>query len=75
MKRTRKVRRKLKTYHRKKIMNHLVLKAGDHQYGKSNKKIDKRFRAMKPGKRISASGEVYYEYRRNRSDLHPAKHL
>lgn len=31
--------------------------------------LDSRRRAMKPGKRISKSGKVYYEYRANRSDL------
>ena len=39
------------------------------QTGKTNKRIDKRYSAKKPGKRISKNGNVYYEYRRNRSDL------
>lgn len=30
---------------------------------------DKKRRALPPGKRISRSGRVYYEYRKNRSDL------
>jgi myosin heavy subunit len=30
---------------------------------------DKRFKALKAGKRVSASGEVYYESRPNRSDV------
>ena len=34
-----------------------------------NKKIDKKLIAKKPGKRISANGKVYYEYRVNRSDI------
>ena len=36
---------------------------------------DKHFSALPPGKRISKSGRVYYEYRPNRSDLNPRKGL
>lgn len=39
-----------------------------HQTGKSNKKRDKLFKAKRPGKRKSRSGNVYYERRTNRSD-------
>lgn len=46
-----------------------------HQYGKLHKKQDLRFRALKPGKRVSSTGKVYYEHRKNRSDVHPAQHL
>lgn len=42
--------------------------ASEHQTGKSNLKIDKRRKALPPGKRVSKSGNVYYEYRKNRSD-------
>ena len=38
------------------------------QTGSSNKKYDERVSAMKPGKRTSASGGVYYERRSNRTD-------
>jgi hypothetical protein len=38
------------------------------QTGTSNLKRDKQRRALKPGKRKSASGATYYERRRNRSD-------
>jgi hypothetical protein len=38
------------------------------QTGSSNKKYDERFNAMKPGKRTSASGNVYYERRADRTD-------
>jgi hypothetical protein len=31
-------------------------------------KADKARQAMKPGKRLSADGNIYYEYRRNMSD-------
>ena len=34
----------------------------------TRKDYDKRFQADKPGKRTSASGNTYYEYRENRSD-------
>ena len=46
----------------------------DRQIGKSNLRKDRAIRALTPGKRISAEtiggggGNVYYEYRRNRSD-------
>lgn len=45
------------------------------QIGKSNIKRDKLFVAKKPGKRVSASGNVYYERRRNRSDKNRRKRL
>lgn len=38
------------------------------QRGRSNILKDKRRKAMQPGKRTSASGSVYYERRKNRSD-------
>lgn len=44
-------------------------KSGARQTGKSNIIADKRRRAKKPGRRVSASGKVYYESRRNRSDI------
>ena len=40
-----------------------------HQVGDSVKIIDKGIKAMAPGKRISRTGKVYYETRKNRSDL------
>ena len=39
------------------------------QHGKSNLKADKRRKAKAPGKRKSASGKVYVETRKNRSDV------
>lgn len=39
------------------------------QIGSSNRSKDKLHQAKKPGKRISASGNVYYESRANRSDV------
>lgn len=38
------------------------------QTGSSNIAYDKRKQALAPGKRKSASGRIYYEYRANRSD-------
>ena len=38
------------------------------QRGKSNIKIDEKRDAMLPGKRISKSGNIYWESRKNRSD-------
>lgn len=40
-----------------------------HQTGHSSKKIDERVKAKAPGKRKAKSGKVYYEYRKNRSDM------
>lgn len=38
------------------------------QIGKTTPRVDKRIRALHPGRRLSTSGNVYYEYRKNRSD-------
>lgn len=38
------------------------------QSGKSNVKYDARLTALPPGKRISKTGKVYWETRKNRSD-------
>jgi hypothetical protein len=46
-----------------------VLKSANRQIGGSNVLIDKRLKALLPGKRISYRGKIYYEKRRNRSDL------
>ena len=46
-----------------------VLKASKRQTGKSHLKADKRRQALKPGKRVSKTGKIYYEYRRNRSEV------
>jgi hypothetical protein len=45
-------------------------KKGYHKLtGTSNLKYDRRHKALKPGKRVSKSGKVYYEYRKNRADV------
>ncbi len=46
-----------------------VLKAKYKQTGKSNEARDKKRSAMQPGKRRSATGRVYTETRKNRSDI------
>ena len=46
-----------------------VLKATNKQTGTSSTARDKKRKAMQPGKRRSASGRIYTETRKNRSDL------
>jgi len=46
-----------------------VLKISKHRTGTSNRSKDRKRKAMKPGKRISKNGRIYYENRRNRSDI------
>ena len=45
------------------------LKYREHQIGKSNKSVDEKRKALLVGKRISKTGKIYYEYRKNRGDL------
>jgi hypothetical protein len=40
-----------------------------HQIGTSVKALDTIFKAKRPGKRKSKKGKVYYETRRNRTDM------
>jgi hypothetical protein len=40
-----------------------------YQTGSSNKLYDSMKKAQGPGKRVSATGNVYYERRKNRSDM------
>lgn len=42
---------------------------------KPNIAVDKAIRALKAGKRISKTGHVYWETRKNRSDIVPKKRL
>ncbi len=46
-----------------------VLKAFNYTVGKSDKQSDLARDALKPGKRISGNGKIYWESRKNRSDL------
>ena len=54
---------------RSKKFGRRVLKASRRQTGRSNTKRVRAHKAMQPGKRRSARGRIYYEHRRNRSDL------
>lgn len=45
------------------------LTTAKHQTGRTTKRIDEKRTALPPGKRISKYGKVYYEYRKNRSDM------
>lgn len=49
-----------------------TIRSVNHQTGKTNIPRDRRIRktALKPGLRISARGNKYFEGRKNRSDLH-----
>ncbi len=53
------------------LRKHLAatLKAVRHQIGESVTERDRKLAALPPGKRISRTGRVYYEYRKNRSDI------
>lgn len=44
------------------------------QTGKTIVKIDAKRKALAPGKRISSSGKIYWESRKNRSDK-PGKNI
>ncbi|MEM4501551.1 MAG: hypothetical protein QW512_05410 [Thermofilaceae archaeon] len=47
-----------------------VLKIVNYQTGKrSSLKLDRKRKALPPGKRRSKSGKIYWETRRNRTDL------
>tara|TARA_Y100000310_G_scaffold301941_1_gene338819 strand:+ start:207 stop:395 length:189 start_codon:yes stop_codon:yes gene_type:complete len=53
-----------------------VLKISKTQSGKqSNTAMDKEIEAMFPGKRMSKSGKIYWETRKNRSDINPKSGL
>lgn len=46
-----------------------VIEISDHQIGKRKSiKKDRERKALPPGKRMSKTGNIYYEYRRNRTD-------
>jgi hypothetical protein len=44
-------------------------KKGAYQTGRTTKSKDRRIKAKGPGKRASKGGSVYYERRKNRSDM------
>lgn len=47
----------------------ITIKYEDSRTGKTQRNRDKKRKALPPGKRISKRGNIYYEKRRNRSDL------
>ena len=47
----------------------------DYQTGTTNIIIDKPRAALRPGRRVSRYGNVYYEFRANRSDRNPVEGL
>jgi hypothetical protein len=47
----------------------------NYQTGTSIEEIDKERAALRPGRRISRNGNVYYENRMNRSDINPVEGL
>jgi transposase-like protein len=46
-----------------------------HQTGRTTIAIDRPRRAKRPGRRVSKEGGIYWEFRRNRSDINPLKGL
>lgn len=46
-----------------------VVKPSEHQTGEEPKKRISDKPPLLPGKRVSASGKTYYEYRKNRSSI------
>lgn len=53
---------------RRKITYAKVIRRGK-QHGKSDARHDSWYRALSPGKRRSHTGKIYYETRKNRSDV------
>ena len=60
---------KIKEFKKQGVNQSKSVKEFDYQTGKTNKVVDKRRTALPPGKRISKSGKIYFESRKNRSDL------
>ena len=52
-----------------------VLRVIKHQTGKTDIPVDRSVTALRPGKRLSKTGRVYWETRKNRSDVIPKKKL
>ncbi|MEM0368431.1 MAG: hypothetical protein QXN57_03210 [Desulfurococcaceae archaeon] len=63
-----------KVQSKKRVKRPVVLRAVNWQRGKSKWWIDDDRDALAPGKRRSKNGKIYYEYRKNRSDL-PGKRI
>ena len=68
-------RKTRKTRKTRKLKGPKVLKIIKYQTGKRESlKADRKRKALPPGKRISRTGKIYWETRRNRSDL-PGKNI
>ena len=52
-----------------------TIKESKYQIGKTNLELDKKRVALKPGKRLSKEGNIYWENRKNRSDKDQRKKL
>ena len=60
---------KMKEFKETGVNQRKVVKKSGYQIGKTNKVIDRKRSALAPGKRSSRNGKIYYENRKNRSDL------
>ena len=60
---------------RKTASKRRLIKRSKTQTGKTTIKIDRKRKALAPGKRRSATGKTYTETRRNRSDKNRKKKL
>jgi len=47
-----------------------IVRRYHYQTGKTNRRVDRRRKALKPGRRVSKSGRRYTETRKNRSDVY-----
>ena len=52
-----------------------TVKIYDYLSGTSIKEIDEKRRALRPGRRVSRHGNVYWEFRANRADRNPLEML
>jgi len=46
-----------------------------HQTGRTHTSVDRRYKALHPGKRVSINGVMYYEYRKNRTDVNRTRRI
>ena len=58
-----------------KSMSPKVLRVINKQTGRTTVRVDRKIRALQAGKRISKTGHVYWETRKNRSDMTPKKKI
>ena len=68
-------RRGLSAYQKKHLGESKVLRRANHLNGKTNRKRDAKRKALPPGKRKTAWGSIYYEYRADRSDKNRRRRL